>query len=229
MSSPSVEDYLKAIYTINAEIGHVETQEIAERVKVSAPAVSKMLRRLTTFNLVEHTPYQGVRLTESGEKIALEVVRHHRLLERYLFEALGYTWDTVHDEAERLEHHISEEFEDKIDALLGYPTTCPHGDPIPSRDGTMARPEDHILSRQSAPGPLTISRVRDEDAALLRYLKSLGLMPGAAIEFIEQEPFGGAFVVRIGGEIVRVAPKAADQIYVGNAYGAAAVETGRDS
>ena len=133
----------------------------------------------------------------------------------YLVQALGYGWDEVHEEAERLEHHISEEFEDRIDALLGHPTACPHGDPIPARDGTVAALSDHALSRQSVPALLTIRRVRDKDADLLRHLKKLGLLPGTAIEFIEQEPFGGAFVVRVGGEIVRVAPQAAEQIFVG--------------
>ena len=121
----------------------------------------------------------------------------------------------MHAEAERLEHHISEEFEAKIDALLGHPTACPHGDPIPTREGVMAAVSLHTLSQQSAPARLTIRRVRDEDAELLRHLKKLGLLPGTAIEFVEQEPFGGAFVVRMGGETVRVAPQAAAQIFVG--------------
>ena len=173
-----------------------------------------MLKRLTELRLVDHTPYQGVRLTEAGEKMALEIIRHHRLLELYLVQALGYGWDEVHAEAERLEHHISEEFEARIDALLGHPTACPHGDPIPTRDGVMAVLSDHALARQNVPALLTIRRVRDEDADLLRHLKKLGLLPGTAIEFVEQEPFGGAFVVRVGGETVRVAPQAAEQIFV---------------
>src|SRR5258706_2270361 len=116
MLSPSVEDYVKAIYKAHAARGNVATQELAEALQVSAPAVSKMLRRLTELRLIVHTPYQGVLLTEAGEKMALEIIRHHRLLELYLVEALGYTWDEVHQEAERLEHHISEEFEARIDA-----------------------------------------------------------------------------------------------------------------
>src|SRR5438270_6128374 len=111
MSSPSVEDYIKAIYKAQADSGDVTTQDLAARVRVSPPAVSKMLKRLTELRLVEHTPYQGVRLTEAGEKMALEIIRHHRLLELYLVQALGYGWDEVHQEAERLEHYISEEFE----------------------------------------------------------------------------------------------------------------------
>ena len=214
MSTPSVEDYVKAIYKAHLASPEVTTQEIASRVGVSAPAVSKMLRRLAALNLVQHHKYAGVQLTAAGEKIALEIVRHHRLLERYLVQALGYTWDTVHDEAERLEHHISEEFEDRIDALLGYPETCPHGDPIPTRDGTVNSVPDRALATLSAPAPLTVRRVSDRDASLLRHLKTLGLLPGTSIEFLEQEPFGGAFLVRVGDEIVRVSPIAAQQIFV---------------
>ena len=215
MASPSVEDYIKAIYKARLETGVVSTQDLAARVQVSAAAVSKMLKRLTQLRLADHTPYHGVRLSETGEKMALEIIRHHRLLELYLVQALGYGWDEVHAEAERLEHHISEEFEDRIDALLGHPTSCPHGDPIPTREGVMAAISSHTLAQQRLPAQLTIRRVRDEDAELLRHLKALGLLPGTGIEFVEQEPFGGAFLVRVGGEVVRVAPRAAEQIFVG--------------
>jgi DtxR family Mn-dependent transcriptional regulator len=215
MSSPSVEDYIKAVYKAQNETGEVSTQDLAERVGVSAPAVSKMLKRLTELRLITHTPYRGVALTEAGQKMALEIIRHHRLLERYLVEALGFGWDEVHEEAERLEHHISEEFEERIDRLLGHPTACPHGDPIPTRDGVVPPVSADTLAQQQQPAQLTIARVKDKDAKLLRHLKELGLMPGTAIEFIAQEPFGGAYLVRVGDEIVRVAPKAAEQIYVG--------------
>lgn len=214
MSTPSIEDYIKAIYKARLESGDVSTQDIANRVNVSAPAVSKMLKRLAELRLIEHTPYHGVVLSSAGEKMALEIIRHHRLLEIYLVEALGYGWDEVHAEAERLEHHISEDFEDRIDALLGHPKTCPHGDPIPTRDGQIAAITRDTLAQQREPASLTIGRVKDQDSGLLRHLKDLGLLPGAAIEFIEQEPFGGAYIVRVGENTVRVAPKAAEQIYV---------------
>lgn len=215
MSSPSVEDYIKAIYKAGLTTDTVSSQDVASRIGVSAAAVSKMLKRLMDLHLVEHSPYQGIGLTPAGEKMALEIIRHHRLLERYLVEALGYEWDRVHVEAERLEHHISEEFEDKIDALLGYPTACPHGDPIPTREGVMPPTSYHTLAQQYTPARLTIHRVNDEDAALLRHLKTLGLLPGTAIELVEQEPFGGRFVVKTGGTVVYVAPRAAEQIFVG--------------
>ncbi len=215
MSTPSVEDYLKAIYKARTNAEDVTSQDIAARVGVSGAAVSKMLRRLTELRLAEHTPYHGVRLTKAGEKIALEIIRHHRLLERYLVEALGYSWDQVHVEAERLEHHISEEFEARIDALLGYPATCPHGDPIPARDGSVPAIRGTALSSQSDAATLVVERVGDTDAKLLRYFDGLGLRPGAVIEFVEREPFGGAFLVRFAGTLVRVAPEAADQLFVG--------------
>jgi len=214
MSSASVEDYIKAIYTAHVEKGGVSTQDLSVRLRVSPPAVSKMLKRLAELRLIVHSPYQGVRLTAAGEKMALEIIRHHRLLERYLVEALGYEWDEVHAEAERLEHHISEEFEERIDTLLGHPESCPHGDPIPARDGTVAEVARRSLADVGGPAFLKIRRVRDEDAALLRHLKALGLLPGTAIEFVDREPFGGAFLVRAGGELVRVAPQAAEQIFV---------------
>ena len=132
MASPSVEDYIKAIYKAQGDSAVVTTQAIADRVSVSAPAVSKMLRKLAQLRLVEHAPYQGVRLTETGEKLALEIVRHHRLLELYLAETLGLDIEEVHDEADRLEHVLSEELEARIDRALGFPTHDPHGDPIPN-------------------------------------------------------------------------------------------------
>jgi DtxR family Mn-dependent transcriptional regulator len=214
MVSPSVEDYIKTIYAAQADAAQVTTQEVATRLHISPAAVSKMLKRLTELRLITHTPYHGMQLTETGEKMALEIIRHHRLLEVYLMQALGYSWDEVHQEADRLEHHISEEFEARIDALLGHPTNCPHGDPIPTREGVLPTLSDHPLAAQSPAAHLRIRRVRDEDADLLRHLKTLGLLPGTAIEFLDQEPFGGAYLVRVGNEIVRVAPQVAQQIFV---------------
>jgi len=222
MPSPSVEDYIKAIYKAHAENGNVAAQDLAVRLGVSAPAVSKMMRRLAELRLISHTPYQGLKLTHSGDKLALEIIRHHRLLELYLVQAMGFSWDSVHEEAERLEHHISEEFEDRIDQLLGYPTACPHGDPIPTRAGTIARTSNVTLAQQSAPARLVVRRVRDEDAELLRYLGGEGITPGTAIEFVTQEPFEGALVLNIGGKLVRLTPHAARQVFVDAAQGEAA-------
>jgi DtxR family Mn-dependent transcriptional regulator len=214
MVTQSVEDYLKAIYKLSNDTENVTTSALAARVRTTPAAVTKMLRHLQKLNLVTYTPYRGVRLTESGEKIALEVIRHHRLLERYLTEALGYDWSEVHQEAERLEHAMSDELEDRIDRLLGYPTVCPHGDPIPARNGGIPpRVEDSLASQQS-PAELVIQRVKDSDPALLRYLKERGLLPGTAITLVEEEPFDGSLVVRVGDQEVRIARGAAAGVFV---------------
>jgi DtxR family Mn-dependent transcriptional regulator len=214
MLSPSVEDYIKAIYKAHAENGNVATQELADRLGVSPPAVSKMMHRLVELRLISHTPYQGVKLTRAGDKMALEIIRHHRLLELYLVQAMGYSWDSVHEEAERLEHHISEEFEDRIDRLLGHPSTCPHGDPIPTRSGAIARTSNRSLAQQQIPEQLIIRRVSDADAELLRHFQTLGVTPGTAIEFVKQEPFEGPLILKIGGKFIQLTPHAAKQIFV---------------
>jgi DtxR family Mn-dependent transcriptional regulator len=212
--SPSVEDYIKAIYNAHARNGNVATQELADRLAVSPPAVSKMMRRLSELRLITHTPYQGVKLTRAGEKLALEIIRHHRLIELYLVQAMGYSWDNVHEEAERLEHHISEAFEERMDELLGHPTACPHGDPIPTRAGTIARTSDRPLATQRSPERLVVRRVSDDDSELLRHLQSLGVTPGTAIEFVTQEPFEGPLVLKIGGKVVRLTAQAAKDVFV---------------
>jgi DtxR family Mn-dependent transcriptional regulator len=214
MATQSVEDYVKSIYKLQGGEENVTTSALAARVRTSPAAVTKMLRHLEKLKLVTYTPYRGVRLTEAGEKVALEVIRHHRLLERYLMEALGYEWDEVHAEAERLEHVISEDFEARIDKMLGYPTACPHGDPIPSPDGAIVRSKDAPLSSQSAPAELVVRRVRDSDPELLQYLKERGLLPGTAITLLEREPFEGALVLRVGDQTVRVARQAAQGVFV---------------
>lgn len=214
MLSPSVEDYIKAIYKARSDTGNVAPQELAARLGVSPPAVSKMMRRLAELRLISHTPYQRVELTQAGEKMALEIIRHHRLLELYLVQAMGFTWDNVHEEAERLEHHISEEFEDRIDELLGHPTACPHGDPIPTRSGAIARTSNRSLAQQQSPERLVVRRVRDEDSQLLRHFKALGMVPGTAFEFVRQEPFEGPLVLKVGGKSVRITRQAARDIYV---------------
>ncbi|MFI5239013.1 MAG: metal-dependent transcriptional regulator [Gemmatimonadales bacterium] len=214
MLSPSVEDYIKAIYKARSDTGNVATQDLAVRLGVSAPAVSKMMRRLAELRLISHAPYQSVELTPTGEKMALEIIRHHRLLELYLVQAMGFTWDSVHEEAERLEHHISEEFENRIDELLGHPTACPHGDPIPTRAGNIGRTSNRSLAQQQDPERLVVQRVSDEDSDLLRYFKSLGVVPGTSFEFVRQEPFEGPLVLRIGGRLVRITPQAARDVFV---------------
>ncbi|MBA2454089.1 MAG: metal-dependent transcriptional regulator [Chloroflexia bacterium] len=195
-----MEDYLKVIYGLDERGNRITTQAIAERLDVAAPSVTGMLKRLADINLIEHERYRSIELTDAGRKVALEVVRHHRLLELYLAEALGYSWDEVHDEADRLEHLISEEFERRIDAALGHPTFDPHGDPIPTIAGDVsAVPEDRLSTLE--PGDsATVVRVSDKDAEKLRYLGSLGLYPEADVTVIERMPFNGPLRVRVGDD-----------------------------
>ncbi len=196
----AMEDYLKAIYNLQTENEKVTTQAIAERLNIQSPSVTNMVKRLADLNLLEHTPYHGVLLTASGERTALEVVRHHRLLELYLADALGYSWDEVHAEAEQLEHSISEEFEARIDRALGYPTTDPHGDPIPSMEGDIEPLTRLLLSDLNVGDTATVERVWDRDPEMLRYLGGLGLYPNASVEVIERFPFGGPLRLRVLGQ-----------------------------
>ncbi|HWQ12864.1 MAG TPA: metal-dependent transcriptional regulator [Roseiflexaceae bacterium] len=199
MQNKAVEDYLKTIYDLQREHGKVATTVLAERLALTPASVTGMIKKLAGMHLLEHEPYQGVVLTAAGEKIALEVIRHHRLIERYLAEALGVPWDKVHEEADKWEHVLSEEMEDRIDAMLGYPTTDPHGAPIPTRDGTMAPPVRERLSDLQPGQVATVAEVNDHDPAVLRYLGELGLYPGARVEVLAVAPFNGPLTVRLAG------------------------------
>jgi DtxR family Mn-dependent transcriptional regulator len=212
--SESVENYLKAIYQIGYGGRGASAQEIAGQVGVSAAGVSKMLRHLSKHQLIRYEPYQPVYLSEVGEKIALEVIRHHRLIELYLTKSLGYDWDKVHGEAERLEHHISEEFEETIERLLGYPEFDPHGDPIPTRDGKVAPPVTDTLEEQATGAHVVVRRVTDENDELLRYLAARNIRPGAVIELLEREPFGGSLRLRLAAGEQRISPDAARHVFV---------------
>lgn len=193
----SMEDYLKSVYRLTEEGGQVTTQRLADALRISGPSVTNMVKRLHEYKLLRHTRYQGVELTDAGERVALEVVRHHRLLERYLAETLGYQWDEVHAEAERLEHHLSEELEARIDSALGYPTTDPHGDPIPSREGRIATVLTRRLLDLQHGEQALIERVSDRDPEQLRYLGSLGLYPGEMVRVVEHLPFDGPLRIEV--------------------------------
>jgi DtxR family Mn-dependent transcriptional regulator len=196
--SQAVQDYLKVIYTLQASGGAVSTSTLAAAMGVSAPSATGMVKKLSALKLARHARYQGVVLTRTGERVALEVIRHHRLLELYLAEALGYPWDRVHEEACRLEHAISEEFEDKIFEALGRPTRDPHGEPIPTKEGSVAA-EDHEPLSELEPGSTgVICQVSDYDGEMLRYLGERGLVPDATVEVLGKEPFDGPLTVRSG-------------------------------
>ena len=197
----AMEDYLKGIYRLQVEGGTVTTQRLAEELGISGPSVTNMVKRLHELRLLRHAPYHGVHLTEAGEKVALEVVRHHRLLELYLAETLGYGWDEVHAEAERLEHHLSEELEARIDSVLGFPTRDPHGDPIPSPDGEVPAVSDTRLLDLEPGRAAMVSRVSDRDPEQLRYLGGLGLRPGAEVAVLERLPFDGPLRVRVDADV----------------------------
>ncbi len=198
MLSQAVQDYLKAIYKLQERGGSVSTTALAEEMDVAAASATGMVKKLASLKLVRHSPYQGVVLTKAGEKMALEVIRHHRLLELYLAEALGYSWDRVHEEAERLEHVISEEFEEKIFEALGRPTRDPHGDPIPAKDGTLVAGDHERLSDLEPGVTGVIRRVSDRSAEMLRYLGTRGLVPDATVEVVEKAPFNGPITVKTG-------------------------------
>src|SRR5262249_15419936 len=194
--SVAVQDYLKAIYALESAGERVTTSALAGRMGVSAPSATAMTKRLDELGLVERRPYRGVALSDEGRRSALEVLRHHRLLERYLVDRLGLSLDEVHAEAELLEHALSEELEARIDEELGYPTLDPHGDPIPDSALRVVDPDDRSLLELEPGSRVSVARVPDEDSALLRYLGELGLLPGASLELVAYAPFGGPVTVR---------------------------------
>jgi DtxR family Mn-dependent transcriptional regulator len=201
-TTSAIEDYAKAIYALEERDSEpVSTNALAERLRVTAASASGMVKRLGELGLVEHTPYRGVSLTDAGRRVALEVMRHHRLLELYLVESLGVPWDRVHEEAEVLEHVLSDQLEELIAAKLGNPTHDPHGDPIPTRELTIE--ETSTVSLQSLQGGQrgTFTRVSDADPDMLRYLAERGIAPGADFEVVDKQPFGGPLFVRFGDEV----------------------------
>ena len=216
----SVEDYLKAIYHVEQGGGAATTADIAQRVGVAAPSVSGMVRRLAEQGLVSHERYHGVVLTEVGRRAALRTIRRHRLIETYLTQALGYEWDRVHDEAERLEHAASDELVDRMAAALGEPTVDPHGAPIPTREGTVDEPVLRSLAALAALAVgerARVARVSEHDAAVLRYLDELGLRPGAAVQLTARAPFDGPITLKVGGATRIIGPALAGRIMVGAA------------
>lgn len=197
-TTQAVQDYLKVIYKLQQHERPVPTAAIAERLKLSSAAVSKMLRHLAALRLVEHHRYQGVELTDAGEKIAIEIIRHHRLLELYLVEALGLAWERVDAEAEILEHALSEEVEERIATILGDPTRDPHGDPIPSREGEVNDRTRRSLADIATGAHARVLRVPDRDPQLLRYLAEIDLVPDADVQVVRREPFEGPLHIRVG-------------------------------
>ncbi len=197
--SRAEQDYLKAIYHLQRkeQDGRVGTVALAKWLGVSAASVTSMIKKLAEADLASHHPYQGVTLTASGERAALEMLRHHRLLETFLSEHLGMPWHEVHAEADRLEHALSETLEDRLATALGNPTVDPHGAPIPTKDGRVAIPATIPLWSVAAGQCVRIVEVEDEDAALLTHLADLGLRPGTTVEVLTHGPFGGPLHIRV--------------------------------
>jgi DtxR family Mn-dependent transcriptional regulator len=212
--SAAIQDYLKEIYKLQAEGERATTSAIARRMGVAPSSVTSMLKKLAVLGLAEHAPYRGVQLSEAGTKIALEVIRHHRLLERYLAETLGLGIDAVHAEADRLEHVLSEELEARIDEQLGYPTHDPHGHPIPDAGLKMKRQTLRSLETLEPGEEATVERVPDGDAALLRYLAGLRLVPGGRVCVRSLEPFDGPLTVVVDGKAHAISRGLAGQIGV---------------
>src|ERR1700722_16269460 len=198
--SPAIEDYSKAIYTLETRNDEpVSTNALAAPLELTTGSVSGMLKKLDELGLISHVPYRGVRLTPEGRRLALEVIRHHRLLELYLAEALHMPWDRVHDEAEVLEHVLSEELEALIAAKLGHPTIDPHGDPIPSAELELEEHPTRSLDSLVPGDEGTFVRVSDADPEMLRYLAQRGVLPGGRIHVLERQPFGGPLLVSVDG------------------------------
>jgi DtxR family transcriptional regulator, Mn-dependent transcriptional regulator len=210
----AIQDYAKEIYKLELESGRATTSALAERLGVAPASVTGMLKRLAELELVAYEPYRGVTLTASGTRLALEVIRHHRLLERYLVDTLGLSLDLVHAEADRLEHALSEDLEAAIDESLGFPTHDPHGDPIP--DATLRVTSSRLKQlTQLEPGEAaTVRRVPDADADVLRYLAELRLVPGERVRLHTAAPFEGPLTVEVGGASHAIAHELAVQIGV---------------
>lgn len=212
----SIQDYLKNIYELTESGENASTNALARKLNVSAPSVTGMIQKLASSKpaLVEYQKHQGVTLTKEGRKAALEVIRHHRLLEAWLVQTLGYSWAEVHEEAERLEHVISEDFERRIAAAMGNPIRDPHGEPIPTADLIMPLDESTPLSSLRPQQVARVKRVRSSDKALLRYLDELGLVPGARMEVKEYSPFDHNLTIKVGRKTSTLGLTITNQIFV---------------
>ena len=212
--SDAVQDYLREIYKLQLEHGQVKTSTLALRRRVAPPSATAMMKKLASLGLVEHQLYYGVRLTRSGERIALELLRHHRLLELYLARTLDLGIDAVHAEADRLEHALSEALEEHIDKALGSPTQDPHGDPIPDPKLRIVHSKSKPLTELRSGEEATVERIPDGDGELLRYLVALALVPGTRVQLIRAEPLGGPLILGTNGRETVISRQLGDQIRV---------------
>ena len=212
-----VEDYLKAIYELEIRQGSAATSDVADALAVAPASVTGMVRRLAAQGYLDHIPYHGVQLTDAGRRAALRTIRRHRILESYLTTVLGYPWDRVHDEAERLEHAASDELVERMAAALGHPTVDPHGAPIPTADGVVVEAKHRSLAELPIGESARMMLVSDKDPSLLRYLAEIGLQPGTDVTVLARAPFEGPLTLRIGDNESMVGPRLAEQVLVANA------------
>jgi DtxR family Mn-dependent transcriptional regulator len=214
MRRTAIQNYVKAIYKLSLENKKVTPTRVAEYLGVSQAAVTKMVHRLKDLNLAQYARSDGLSLSTAGQRMALEMIRHHRLIELYLTEALGYSWDQVHEEAEKLEHVISEQFETQIEKALGFPTRDPHGAPIPSRDGHVEVADATALGDLQPGDHGVIDRVNDDDPEMLSFLGGIGMYPGAQIEMVGQDPYGGSFKVKVSGHDHAIGSELANHVFI---------------
>ena len=214
MITSTVEDYLATIYRVASENQKSTTTIIADKMNVSRATVSSMFKKLAASELITHVLYKGVSLTATGEKIALEIIRYHRLIELYLQDTMGVPWEKVHEEADKMEHIISEEIEDRINKLLNNPTIDPHGAPIPTKDGYVSNDNFRRLSQAKKGEDLVIKRVDEEDSKKLVYLADKGLYPNTALKVTNVEPFNGPITIEIDNTEIIVGNKIADSVFV---------------
>lgn len=215
MNRQAIEDYLKTIYELAEAESPVSTSRVAEARAVKASSATNMMQKLARLGLVEYEKHRGVELTREGQSIALETIRHHRLVELYLMRELGYGWDEVHEEAEQLEHVLTEKLAERMAAVLGDPAFDPHGEPIPGRDGSLVRPPTRPMSDLGQGAVATVSRIGDDtNVELLRYLDELGIRPGTEFTLLETAPFEGPLTIEVDAQPKIVGRKAANSIYV---------------
>ena len=212
-----VEDYLKVIFELETTGRAVGTNEIAAQLEIAAPSVTAMVRRLADHGLIKYERYRGARLTEAGRRAALRTIRRHRVIEAYLTAALGYPWDRVHEEAERLEHAASDELIDRMAAAIGEPTTDPHGAPIPTREGELRERALVPLSSLAEGEEARVERVGDQNADRLRYLAELGIVPGVRVQVTERDPFEGPITLLVEDERRTIGAALAGGVFVARA------------
>lgn len=214
MPSEQIENYLKNIYKIQTLEGKVSTSSLSEKLQISPASVSEMIKKLADEGSLTHTPYKGVELTESGKRAALKIVRKHRLWEMFLVEILHFGWDEIDEEAERFEHIMSDKMEDKIDEVLGFPSVDPHGDPIPTKSGTVKTVRSFALTNVEEGSTVRVVRVNDANAELLQYASSIGLSLNKKIAVKQRMKFDNSLIIKIGSKELTISATLADNIFV---------------